>query len=94
MAAWHWLEGQWGHVPPVLSQLASTRWNYVLRSLPNIEAELEHMEHVVCKVFLPAFSGQSQLGEQMRNLLALPARISGMGLINPVMEAGIQYTTS
>ena len=51
------------------------------------------MQHIVCKEFLPTLTGQSQLGEQMRHL-ALPARVGGKGLINPVVEARIQYTTS
>ena len=57
--------------------------------MPNIKAELECMKHALCKEFL---TGQRQLGEQMKNL-AFPARVSGMGLINPAMEARIQYTT-
>ena len=45
------------------------------------------MKDVVCKEFLPALIRQSQVWNQMRNLLALSARVDGMRLITLMMEA-------
>ena len=52
------------------------------------------LEDTIHLELLPALTGQNQLGDVIRNLLALPARVGGLGLITPVQEAVSQFRTS
>ena len=45
-------------------------------------------------ILLPAITGQSALSDVERELLALPSRLGGLGIINPVTSSDIQHLTS
>ena len=65
----------------------SSRWTYLLR-VTNWEENqlddiLESLEKIIQPHFIPALTGQSPPGESTLKLLALPARLGGLGLINP-----------
>ena len=76
----------------------SSRWNYLLRVIDWEDSEsklaLESLENTISSRFIPALTGQPPPGEHMRELLALPARLGGLGLINPTTSAKEQRTTS
>ena len=38
--------------------------------------------------FIPALTGQPPPGEHIREILAFPARLGGLGLTNPIASAG------
>ena len=69
----------------------SSRWNYLLRVIDWEESEskhaLESLENTISSHFIPALTGQPPPGEHTRELLALPARLGGLGLINPITSA-------
>ena len=65
-----------------------------MRTMPEIDMELQALEDAICLEFIPALTGQNHLSDELRNLLALPARTGGLGLNNPVREAVIQFHTS
>ena len=44
--------------------------------------------------FIPALTGRSPCSEVERALLALPARLGGMGIVNPVAECDHEYEAS
>ena len=78
----------------------SSRWNYLLR-VTNWEALsmttselLEPLETVIQSQFIPALTGHTHPGDLVRELLALPAHLGGMGLINPAIISAEQHATS
>ena len=64
--------------------------------MPGLESALQPlgMEDVIRGDFLPSLTGQEVFGDKVRNLLALPTRVGGLGIINPVHEAPYQYQAS
>ena len=76
----------------------SSKWTYLLR-VTNWEENrlddiLESLEKTIQSRFIPSLTGQSPPGESTRKLLALPARLGGLGLINPAASAKEQRATS
>ena len=53
------------------------RWSYFLRTLPDIADLLEPLEH--------------EVAETERDLLALPVRVGGLDLVNPVYQSRQEY---
>ena len=76
----------------------SSKWNYLLRvtdweTLSSSDL-LQPLETAIQSHFIPALTGQSPPGNLVRELLALPARLGGLGLINPVAVAQDQHASS
>ena len=76
----------------------SSKWNYLLRITDCEENQLndivESLEKAVQSHFIPALTGQPPPGEHTRELLALPARLGGLGLTNPAASAKDQRAAS
>ena len=75
-----------------------SKWNYILRVTDWEEHQpadvLKPLEQAIRMHFIPALTGQPPPGEQMRELLALPARLGGLGLTNPTLSAREQQNSS
>ena len=69
------------------------RWTYFLRTLPDIEDLLEPLERAIADVLIPSITDH-HCTKSERDLLALPVRMGGLGLINPRQDAALQYETS
>ena len=65
----------------------SSKWTFICRTVPNIQLELQPLEYVICKSFLPNLTGQSTFSNSLRDLIALPARLGGPGITKPVDES-------
>ena len=76
----------------------SSKWNYLLRVTDweenQIEDVLVPLEKVIRSCFIPALTGQPPPGEHTREMLALPARLGGLGLVNPTASANEQQAAS
>jgi hypothetical protein len=76
----------------------SSRWNYLLRvtdwKILSPSDLLQPLEMAIQSQFIPALTGQPPPGRLVREMLALPARLGGMGLVNPVTTAEEQHITS
>jgi len=68
--------------------------NYLMRTMPEIDIQLQSLKDAIRLEFIPALTGQNHLSDELRNLLALPTRTRGLGLNHPVREADIQFQTS
>ena len=55
----------------------TSRWSYIMRTIPNISHLLTPLEDVIHQEFIPSLSGRPV----ERKIFALPG---GLGLINPV----------
>ena len=61
----------------------SSRWTFLTRTVPNIGHLLTDLEDIIQSNLLPALTGWPPLSIIERNLLSLPARHGGIGLVNP-----------
>ena len=69
------------------------RWNYVMRTIPNISQYLQPLEKSIRQDFIPSLL-KCNVKQAIRDLIALPARFGGMGIINPVKTADEEYKNS
>ena len=66
-----------------------SRWTYAMRVGANVaERAMESMEKEIAQHLIPSLTGQPPPNETIRQLLALPARLGGLGLINPTTLKG------
>ena len=71
----------------------TSRWTYLARTTPNIETLLKPLEETIRKVFLPNLTGQVSFNDIMRDLLALPARLGGLGIFDPCKKSTRHYSS-
>ena len=69
------------------------RWTYFMRTLPDIETLLQPLERAISDVLIPSLIGRN-FSEAERDLVALPVRMGGLGLINPSDRADAEYSAS
>ena len=101
--------GAWVHVIKRLSTIAleqpqsayaafthgvRSRWNYLMGTMPEIALDLQPLEDMICQELLYTGPDCNLVYKEMRDLLALPARLGGLGIISPVREAVSQFCTS
>ena len=76
----------------------SSKWNYLLRVIDWEENQIEEilvpLEGVIRSHFISSLTGQPPPGEHTREMLALPARLGGLGLVNPTTSAKKQRAAS
>ena len=70
-----------------------SRWVYLSRVAPDIADLLQPVENVL-RQFIPTLTGRTQPGDVERELFSLPARLGGLGINNPVLEASENYAAS
>ena len=61
----------------------SNRWSYLLRTVPDIDDLLQPLENAIHQHLIPALTGRPPCSSIERDLLALPARLGGLGLRDP-----------
>ena len=69
------------------------KWTYFMRTLPNIEDLLEPLERAISDVLIPSLT-EHNCSVAERKLLALPARMGGLGMTNPSESAESEYSAS
>ena len=62
------------------------RWTYFLRNLPDIAPFLEPLERAIADLLVPAITEHVTTQEE-RDLLEIPVRLGGLGLVNPARTA-------
>ena len=69
------------------------KWTYFMRTLPDIEDLLEPLERAISDVLIPSLT-EHNCSVAERKLLALPARMGGLGMTNPSESAESEYSAS
>ena len=64
-----------------------------MRTLPDIENLLHSLERAISDVLIPSLTGRN-CSEAVRDLVALPVRMGGLGLINLSDSADAEYSAS
>ena len=62
----------------------SSRWTFLSRTIPDIAELLQPLEDAIQQHLIPALTGCPPCSREERDLLALPVRLGGIGIINPV----------
>ena len=76
-----------------LTKGLSSRWNFLLRTVPNTADLMQPLEDAIRHLFIPALIGR-QINDEERRIFALPCRMGGMGISNPVARALSDFETS
>ena len=69
----------------------SSKWSYLSRTVPNISHLLQPLEDTLKSKLIPQLMGKEPPNNLERDLLALPARLGGMGIRNPVQSAQNEF---
>ena len=72
----------------------SNEWTFLSRTMDNSAEHLRQVEDAISGHFIPSLTGQNVPGGVQRELFALPARMGGLGLVNPSKAAEEEYATS
>ena len=67
---------------------------FLCRTTPNIEDLLRPLEACIRHNLIPHLTGRPPLNNLDRDLLALPARLGGLGIINPTVLASTEFDFS
>merc|ERR1712002_765101 len=59
------------------------RWNFIMKTVPNIEDLLLPLEKTMLHRLIPSIAGRRNLDFLDREIVALPPRLGGMGIPNP-----------
>ena len=70
-----------------------SKWLFIARTIPDVSSYYEPLEVCVHQIFIPAVTGRLPPGDLERNLLSLPARFGGLGIVNPV-QLSVDYDAS
>ena len=70
------------------------RWIYVMRTIPDITSLLAPLEDAIRLHLIPALTGSDACSPILRDLLALPCHLDGMGIANPMDIAESQFDAS
>ena len=71
----------------------SRRWSYFQRTIPGISAYFQPLEDEIFNNLIPALVGR-KVNNQEREILSLPVRYGGMGILNPVETADEEFNAS
>ena len=72
----------------------SSKWCYLTRTIHSIGSLLQPLETLIRSKLIPALTGQPPPSDDMRDLLALPARLGGMALTDPTSAADVEFSAS
>ena len=70
------------------------RGTYLCRTCPNINNYLQSLEDLIRLCLIPSLTGRDAVNDIERELLSLPIRYGGMGLINPSSNSSAHFNTS
>ncbi len=65
-----------------------------MRTIFNIDSQLQPLKDAIRHKFLPSLTGQSALSDEVRELMSLPVRHGGLDVINPTKNNSHQYQSS
>jgi len=61
-----------------------SKWTFLARTVPEISHLFQPLEDAIRQCFLPSLTGQNSFSDTTRDLMALPTRLDGLGILNPV----------
>ena len=77
----------------VFTHCLQSQWTFVSRSTPEVASLLQPLEEEIRLSFIPSLLRRN-VNDEERVLLSLPARLGGMGILNPVTESITAHANS
>ena len=71
-----------------------SKWSYISRTIPDISNHLRSLEDTIRSDFIPSITGRPPPNDSVRNLLALPARLGGLGILDPSLCLDDEFNAS
>ena len=71
-----------------------SKWSYISRTIPDISNHLRSLEDTIRSDFIPSITGRPPPNDSVRNLLALPARLGGLGILDPSLRSDDEFNAS
>ena len=72
-----------------------SKWSFCQRTMSKLSPHMKSLEQVIRTKFLPALLGDTTpISDTERDLYALPARYSGLGIVNPVKDSPHKFNDS
>ena len=65
-----------------------------MSTIENLENFMLPLDKVIKQKLIPALFNDFQISEELRNLIALPCKLGGIDIINPVGIANKEYVNS
>ena len=65
-----------------------------MRTIPDVGPLFQLLEDAICLKLIPSLTGHSACSTLEREVIFLPCRLGGLGIVNPVHIAGSQFTAS
>ena len=72
----------------------TSKWSYLTRTIPNISHLFQPLEDTIRTQLAPALTGRPPPNDAERDLLALPARLGGIALLNPTKDTDTIFRAS
>ena len=72
----------------------TSKWIYLTRTMPGIGPNLLPLEVIIRTKLTPALTGRPPPNDAERDLLALPARLGGIALVNPTQTTDTEFLSS
>ena len=69
-------------------------WTFLTRTVCTAGPSLQPLEDAIRQKFIPVLTGRAQAGDAERDLLALPARLGGLGIAKPTAGLLDAYKSS
>ena len=69
------------------------QWSYLMRTIPDLGDLLHPLEEATARDFIPALVGK-EVTDEVRELLALPARLGGLDISIATQKSGDLYDSS
>ena len=66
-------------------------WTFLMRTIPDFSDLFQLLEDAITYQLLPSLTGRSSFSDVERELLALPTRHGGLGILQPARSAGRQF---
>ena len=70
------------------------KWSYLSRTIPDLGDHFLPLENIIRSEFIPSLIGNPSPNDSDRDIFALPARLGGLGLRNPMRAAQQEFTAS
>jgi len=70
-----------------------TQWGFLCRSMPGVPALFQPLEDAIRTTFIPALL-RREVNDRERDLLSLPARMGGMGILKPIDDCLVSHNNS
>ena len=72
----------------------SSKWSYLSRTIPDLGDHFLPLENIIRSEFIPSLTGYSSPNDSDRDIVALPARLGGLGLRKPMRATEQEFAAS